>query len=176
MTPEEKIVAAIDRNTAKIDEFRRDVGSVGMWLFLILIVLIAHSCPKAKAETINPPLDQSVLADIGTPPAPPPNPNLQYWYTADVPGPDGVFPVEVFAPRLVANMASDPGVVAWVEVPEPGTGMPLGIGLGCLVGYVYFTRKAQKKAARYRGVLENIAHSGMGRWELQEAARKALEE
>lgn len=122
MTPEDKIVAAIERNTEAIDKFRREVGYVGVWLWLIFtvlfIVMVILGGSAARAAVLLPPLEQPAFVDIGTPPAPPANPNLQYWYTMDVPTSEGVFPVEVFAPRLVANMASDPGEVV-VETPEP---------------------------------------------------------
>ena len=122
ISPEDKIVAAIERNTKAIDKFRSEVGSVGMWLFFILISGVG--CPHAKASVLLPPLEQPAFTDIGTPPAPPPNPNMQYWYTMDVPTGYGVFPVEVFAPRLVANMASDPEPpLPPTHIPEPSTGL-----------------------------------------------------
>lgn len=170
MLPEDKIATAVDRNTAKIDEFRRDVGSVGMWLFLILIVPIANGCPKAKATTITPPLAQSVLADIGDPPAPPPNPNMQYWYTMDVPGPEGVLPVEVFAPRLVANFASAPGPA---EVPEPGTAIIGFVGLLFMVGWMIFY--VGPKLSSYHDALHRIAEI-TDQEQVRNIARKALEE
>lgn len=105
----------------------------------------------------------------------------QRWYTMDVPTPEGVFPVEVYAPALPRIVASDLEPIyvlgdppRMVDVPEPGPRAPLGIGLGCLVGYVYFTRKAQKKAKRYENYLYHLMHNGDDY--SKEIARKALEE
>lgn len=139
----DKIVAAIERNTEAIDKFRSEVGSVSLWLFFILIVLIAGvGCPRAKASVLLPPLEQYAFTDIGTPPAPPPNPNVQYWYTMDVPGPDGVLPVEVFAPRLVAQVASEPQGVK-VETPEPGTWFSVLIGIP--LGWIAYSWMRKRK-------------------------------
>lgn len=143
---------------------RRVLGLSAAMLVLCLIQL--------AAAPLLPPLEQPVLVEIGAPPCCPENPHLQYWHTMDVPTDAGVFPVQVFAPRLVAQMASEPGLV---ETPEPGQRAPLGIGLGCLVGYVYFTRKAQRKAQRYRAALNEI-YWNSGDDAAKQIARKALEE
>lgn len=173
MTPEDtnKIVAAIDRNTEATREVA--VGGLVRNIILFCAFVLAFTevcCPRAKATPLLPPLDQPVIIEIGTPPLPPPNPHVQYWHTQYVPGPQGVLPVEVFAPRLVAQVASEQ-----VEVPEPGTRAPLGIGIGCIVGYVYFTRKAQRKAQSYRTALNDIYWSS-GDDVAKQIARKALEE
>lgn len=104
----------------------------------------------------------------------------QHWYTMDVPTPEGVFPVEVYAPALPRIVASDLEPIyvlgnppRLVDVPELGPRAPLGIGLGCLVGYVYFTRKAQKKAKRHENYLYHLMHNGDDY--SKEIAREALE-
>lgn len=62
-----------------------------------------------------------------------------------------------------------------LPTPEPGPRAPLGIGLGCLVGYVYFTRKAQRKVQRYRAALKDISLNSECLVS-QAIARKAMEE
>lgn len=128
------------------------------------------------------------------PPLPEP-PALQYWYTVDIPTDSGVYPLEVFTPALPPLFAQ-PQIVEIgeppkppVHVPEPGTGAPLGIGIGCLIGYVYFVRDARKKVQK---VLEELrqTEARLGRYyyalrQIEEIggdsfpaaiARKALEE
>lgn len=125
MTPEDKIVEAIDRNTNALT-------TIVWWLAAITGCLLALAI-SAKATPLLPPLSQPPLYDIGDPPKPPANPHVQYWYTMDVPGPDGVLPVEVFAPRLFSPVAS----VGPVDVPEPGTWWLVGfITVPMLLGYV----------------------------------------
>lgn len=131
--------------------------------------LILLFSTQLAAAPLLPPLEQPALVELGAPPC---CPEQQYWYTMDVPTEAGVFPVQVFAPRLVAQVASEPGMV---ETPEPGPRAPLGIGLGCIVGYVYFTRKAQRKAQRYRAALNEI-YWNSGDDVAKQIARKALEE
>lgn len=126
MTPEDKIVEAIDRNTESLESVGRFIfsGAILIW-FVLLLILCAIGCPRAESAPLMPPLDQLIIIELGDPPAPPPNPNVQYWYTMDVPGPAGVLPVEVFASRLVGTMAS---AEVGVEVPEPGTLMAVIVG------------------------------------------------
>lgn len=110
MTPEDKIVEAIDRLTEEVKSVRN---------YLIWGVILISTMMVARATPLTPPLAQPPLFDIGDPPKPPPNPNLQHWYTMDVPGPNGVLPVEVFAPRLYSPVASAGPVD--VDVPELNT-------------------------------------------------------
>lgn len=175
MTPEEKIVAAIEEQTAwlKVEEddpllpVLKEIRSlargilvvivIGLWALVLVIT--------AEATPLLPPLGY----EIGEPPAPPPNPNVQYWYTMDVPGPQGVLPQEVFAPRLVAQVASDPQGVE-VETPEPGTLLIvlayLGVGRACQWCY---RRKATKQIGNGDG-FKVCCNRCLSR------ARKALEE
>lgn len=154
----------------------------------ILAVLILAFIPATYATPLLPPLGY----EIGEPPAPPPNPNVQYWYTMDVPGPQGVLPVEVFAPRLVAQVASEPAV----ETPEPGTAEMLALALliVALTASVRWRihawlkkRKAKRKAqedaiarlaaqlVKCRDALQHIAMNSEC-LDSQSVARKALEE
>jgi hypothetical protein len=66
--------------------------------------------------------------EIGEPPTPPPNPNQQYWYTTYVPGPTGVLPVEITAPRLEAPESPKP-----IDVPEPSLTVLLCVFLIILI-------------------------------------------
>lgn len=137
MTPEDKIVEAIDRNTEaverqtkwlQVDEedpsivLLKDIRSglkYGLAIIIGILVGIVLIALTAVAAPILPPLAQPPLFDIGNPPKPPPNPHVQYWHTMDVPGVNGVLPVEVFAPRLYSPVASKGPVD--VDMPEPGT-------------------------------------------------------
>lgn len=202
MTPEEKIVEAIDRNTAAVK--KSGAENQLMLLSIIIILLPMACCPRAKGATLTPPLEQPALWDIGDPPAPPPNPNVQYWYTMDVPTDDGVLPVEVFAPKLVAQKAvvtctdctirdnrgwtfkDDP-----VDVPEPG--MLAGFAIAavlfsvCYIPIVLYWRTAAKtlrskvyvledRIREYRSKLRLIQFAISDDGKLREIARKALEE
>lgn len=175
MTPEEKIVAAIEEQTAwlKVEEddpllpVLKEIRSlargilvvivIGLWALVLVIT--------AEATPLLPPLGY----EIGEPPAPPPNPNVQYWHTMDVPGPQGVLPVEVFAPRLVAQLASEPAV----ETPEPGTAWMvlayLGVARAC---QRCFRRKATKQLGN--GDAFQVYCDKCIKWAI--TARKALEE
>lgn len=125
MTPEDKIVAAIDRLTEAIKSYSIDVFFANVARIMLAGAAVAIAgmigCPPSKATPLLPPLSQPPLYDIGDPPKPPPNPNLQHWYTMDVPGVNGVLPVEVFAPRLYSPVATARPVDIDVAVPEPGT-------------------------------------------------------
>lgn len=93
MTPEDtsRIVDAIDR-------LRISIYNQLDWIFAaILLAGLMSGCPRMIATPLLPPLTY----EIGTPPLPPPNPHVQYWHTQYVPGPQGVLPVEVFAPGLL---------------------------------------------------------------------------
>lgn len=190
MTPEEKIVAAIEEQTAwlKVEEddpllpVLKEIRSlargilvvivIGLWALVLVIT--------AEATPLLPPLGY----EIGEPPAPPPNPNVQYWYTMDVPGPQGVLPQEVFAPRLVAQVASDAAVL---DVPEPGTllAVPVVV-IAILVLTAYVDRRKVRSldtrldalettTMRYHDALEQILISSTDEYS-SEVARKALEE
>lgn len=186
MTPEDKIVEAIDRLTDAIKSYSTDVffaNVLHLALFGAVAVIAGMvGCPQAKSSLLLPALEQPVFVDIGEPPAPLPNPNVQYWHTQYVPGPDGVLPVEVFAPRLVANMANEP---QGVETPEPGTGWAIGGLLMLLVSFAvlnHIARKAihewelwAKQAVHYRLALNEI-YWNSGDDVAKQIARKALEE
>ena len=133
-----KIVSAIERNTAEI-------RSQGNWIWaamMMLAVVLAASngCPRAKAAPLV--SDGDEIA------------SLQYWYTVSVPQDHGVYDVQapalpaLFLPQIV-ELGEPPRLM---ETPEPGTGAPIGIGLFCLAGYLYYTRKAEKEAERKRQV------------------------
>lgn len=190
MTPEDtdRIIAAIDRNTEAVErqtewlKMEEEAPTLGVlqdirnWLKAIWLVIVAMAIlwmyiTPARATPLLPPLDQPVIVEIGTPPLPPPNPNVQYWHTQWVPGPDGVLPVEVFAPRLVAQVASDAA-----EVPEPGTWVLTGMSFGCLIGYVVITRRLQRKVKRLRLTLDFIASRYCRDEWIRDCVRKALEE
>lgn len=125
MTPEDKIVEAIDRLTEAIKSYSIDVFFANVARIMLAGAAVAIAgmigCPPSKATPLLPPLAQPPLYDIGDPPKPPANPHLQYWYTMDVPGVNGVLPVEVFAPRLYSPVATARPVDIDVAVPEPGT-------------------------------------------------------
>ena len=104
--------------------------------WVIAGVLIGMSL-GANATPLLPPLAQPPLYDIGDPPKPPTNPHVQYWYTMDVPGANGVLPVEVFAPKLYSPVASVGPVD--VDVPEPGTWW-LVLGGALVVIWIAFWR------------------------------------
>lgn len=150
MTPEDKIAYEI-RGCARM--------LVVIWITMLV------GCYLCRGDVLLPPLGY----EIGEPPAPPPNPNVQYWYTMDVPGPQGVLLQEVFAPRLVAQVASDPQGVE-VETPEPGTLLIvlayLGVGRACQWCY---RRKATKQIGNGDG-FKVCCNRCLSR------ARKALEE
>lgn len=157
MTPEDtnRIVAAIDRNTEaierqtewlKLEEVDPSLAVLqdirnwlkAVWLVIVVMAILWMFVTHAHATPLLLPLDQPVIIEIGTPPLPPPNPHVQYWHTQYVPGPQGVLPVEVFAPRLVAQVASD---AAKVDVPEPGTlGMVISFIVGIPIGWWGYTR------------------------------------
>lgn len=62
-----------------------------------------------------------------------------------------------------------------LPTPEPGTRAPLGIGIGCIAGYLYFTRRAERKARRYGDALLHIASCSRDE-DSKAVARKALKE
>jgi len=118
MTPENEIIAAIDRNT----EVQKGVRSRLGWVLYVLVLLwfyaFAAGCPKAKAAPL--------LTAAPEPPA------LQYWHTVDIPTDSGVYPLEVYAPALPPLFAQ-PVIVEIgtppdppVHVPEPGTWVMVG--------------------------------------------------
>lgn len=206
MTPEDtsRIVDAIDRNTEAVErqtewlkleevdpslEVLQDIRNwlKAIWLVIVVMAVIWMFITPAKATPLLPPLAQPVIIEIGTPPLPPPNPHLQYWHTSYVPGPDGVLPVEVFAPRLVAQMASDAAVV---DVPEPGTWWLVALGAPMLFGYAMaelshrrMLRKMKAAQRRNELVAEFVDKQlwqfiSLDDWLTKhpEIARKALEE
>lgn len=161
-------IAAIDRNTAAIQSHRDWTFAVMMVLVLFLGILL--TALSAKATPLLPPLSY----EIGKPPSPPPNPNLQYWYTMDVPGPQGVLPQEVFAPRLVAQVASDAAVV---DVPEPGTWILLGTIIFLMaVGSHACRRRTKMEKMAFRHGLALVDIKWYGDKYSRNIARKALEE
>lgn len=190
MTPEDinEIVAAIDRNTAQVKEVAVSglVRNLILW-FLAIMVANYTACPRAHATPLLPPLAQPIIVEIGTPPLPPPNPHLQYWHTQYVPGPDGVLPIEVFAPRLMAQVASEQ---VEVDVPEPGTGLMVTAGILALIcfGSVFYQQASEIRKlkseiyrrdayiGRCRYALRQIQLRIADESELREIARKALEE
>lgn len=163
------------------DDSRRSYArrALGMAVALVLIFMPAI---YSHAMPLLPPLDQPII-ELGAPPLPPPNPNVQYWYTMDVPGPQGVLPVGVFAPRLIARVASEP---QGVDVPEPGTGWLVGfvfIMAACVMVLKNIAVEGirewelwAKRYERYRLALEDIAATCTDTEGLKRIARKALEE
>jgi len=106
----DKIVEAIRKAACNI------IGWLfGIWIMLFFIFLAIGVTAKAAPILAAP----EPIYEIGVPPLPPANPNVQYWYTEYVPTPKGVLPVEVFASRLRAVIARE--TVETVDVPEPGT-------------------------------------------------------
>lgn len=171
----DKIIAAIDRNTEAVRGVKGEVGNVGMMLGIIWLGICVIDCPRAKASPIL--TMPEPIYEIGTPPMPQPNPHVQYWYTEYVPTPKGVLPVEVFAPRLVAQVASEA-----VEVPEPGTWLVVGLVILSIVCVLILKQIAMeslreweleaKRCAQYRRALEEIAATNTDNGQI---ARKALE-
>lgn len=171
MTPEDanRIVAAIDRNTEAIErqtvwlaemdlslEVLQNIRNwlKAIWLVIVIMAILWMFITPAKATPLLPPLDQPVIVEIGTPPLPPANPHVQYWHTQWVPGPGGVLPVEVFAPRLVAQVASD--AVDVVDVPEPTTlDMVISFVIGIPIGWVTYSwlRKRKQSCQCISGVI-----------------------
>lgn len=147
-----------------------------MILAVILLVTQLAAAPLLK------PLEQPALVELGAPPCCPENPYVQYWHTMDVPTEAGVFPVEVFAPRLVAQMASEPEVAT----PEPGTAWLAGGVVVAVVFAWWWVRRntlraldewelGSKKAARYSLALNEIYWNSSDD-AAKQIARKALEE
>lgn len=134
---------------------------------------------QLAAAPLLPPLEQPALVELGAPPCCPVNLHVQYWHTMDVPTDAGVFPVQVFAPRLVAQVASEPGAV--VATPEPGMGWLALVAMmamvSCLLARVMPLRawwllcRVLLRTLRLKKQLEKeIA------MEQKETARKAMEE
>jgi hypothetical protein len=108
------------------------------------ITLTLAFCCILPAAPLMPPLDQPIIVEIGTPPLPPPNPHVQYWYTQWVPTDSGVYPQEVYAPALpkvepmlyVFTDIGDPPRL--VETPEPGTWWLVGgaVVLAAVVAWI----------------------------------------
>lgn len=197
MTPEDKIIAAIDRNTEAVErqtewlkleevdpslEVLQDIRNwaKAIWLVIVVMAVIWMFITPAKAAPLLPPLTY----EIGTPPLPPPNPHVQYWHTQYVPGPQGVLPVEVYAPRLVAQVEPEPYVFVDIgdpprlmETPEPGTAEMVmqAIVLSALFILSSEMGKARQKANRYQKALEQI-QGKVVLMDPSEIARKALEE
>lgn len=61
---EDKIVAAIDRNTEAVNSLRNSVGAPGLWLCLLWAGLCVVGCPNAKASPLV--SDGDEIANIGT--------------------------------------------------------------------------------------------------------------
>jgi hypothetical protein len=121
MTPEDKIVAAIDRNTEAVKS--HTATQTVQLLCLLFVMTIGISCPRASASPIT------HHSEASEP--------LQHWYTMDVPMETGVYAVEVYTPVLVF---SQPQIVVLdealrlVETPEPGTFSYIVGGLVLLAG------------------------------------------
>lgn len=121
----------------------------------------------------------------------------QHWYTMDVPTPEGVFPVEVYAPALPRIVASDLEPIyvlgdppRLVDVPEPGTGwmMVLATGIGFVLWVNWMVNKwrsclrsdreamerAEKVIAGYEKALIQVLRKSTDEVARQNA-RKALE-
>jgi len=118
MTTEDKIVAAIDRNTEKLEGIKSRLWWIALMLVNIWIASLGAGCPKAKAAPL--------LTAAPEPPA------LQHWHTTYVPTDSGVYPLEVYAPALPPLFAQ-PVIVEIgtppdppVHVPEPGTWVMVG--------------------------------------------------
>lgn len=181
MTHEDRIIAAIDRNTDRIVNAIR--SSAVLIAFLLLLAGII-----AKATPLLPPLDQPIIVEIGTPPIPPPNPNLQHWHTTYVPTDNGVYPLEVFAPvlpKIEFQRTSEP----MVNTPEPGTLTVAGLSIlgmmflnllllnksSKIVELTKALREANERNARYHDALKQIEDYG-GFAPTVVIAQKALEE
>lgn len=163
-----RIVAAIDRNTEAITSFRRQVGSAGLWLFLLWLGICVFGCPRAKASPIT-------YVPIAEQP-------LQYWHTRWVPADGGVYPQEVYAPVLprvepelyVFTDIGDPPRL--METPEPGT----AVVVGCIVILMIIGALAHQYAKAEKRVLDLSLALIDIKWRGDEysrdVARKALEE
>ena len=144
MSEEEKLVAAIDRNTEAVRSVKRELGNVSVMLGIIWLGICVVGCPHAKAYPL--------LTVAPDPPA------LQYWHTVDIPMDGGVYPLEVYAPALpplihqprIVEIGDPP--VPPVDVPEPGTLVMvmayLGVGRAC---QWCFRRKATKQISNGEG-------------------------
>lgn len=191
MTTEDKIVAAIDRNTKSSDRLYEALLRVVMQLIWISVYLLLLCFPVAciglniaKAATLLPPLPE---------PAP-----LQYWHTVDIPRDGGVYSLEVFAPALpriefqpqIVDIGDPPAPP--VHVPEPGTLWVAGIAIGVIL-WVWVARREERKwkkieedqdrrfnqicarVDKFRIALVHISENS-GCLDSQCVARKALEE
>jgi len=138
--------------------------------------------PVAHATPLLPPLES--IVEIGTPPLPPANPNVQYWHTQWVPTDSGVYPQEVYAPALpqvepelyvFVDIGDPPRLM---ETPEPGTGILVAGVVFLLIagGYTaHLLDRAENRELDLKLALIDIKHSNDIE-RSREIARKALEE
>jgi len=188
MTPEDtnRIIAAIDRNTQAVKS-RQDWMFISLMLVVFFLGILLSAITAHASPILTTP---EPIYEIGTPPLPPPNPNVQYWYAQYVPGPDGVLPVEVFAPKLRAanSPIGHPGPMGQtgpVDVPEPGSWLLVGgvflavgviLAVTCIMTLEHIAMESireAKRCAQYRLALEEIAATSTDNGQI---ARKALEE
>lgn len=175
MTPEDKIVEAIDRNTKEVSD---SLSVVRLMLAIIIGLLLSIAIPLRGATIFLPEASQPPMFDIGDPPKPPANPHIQHWYTMDVPGPDGVLPIEVFSPRLFSPVAS----VGYVEVdvPEPVTAyiliaLVLIAGAAkCVMIYKLYRLRCEIYDAEHAGVQKALAEHNavVARWRKDHIVRE----
>lgn len=180
MTPEEQVgtYKAIENSAVvmAVAELRliRQAAQVATVLFLLFLLMILGA----------------VIANA-TPIEALPLPT-QYWYTTDIPTPEGVLPVEVYAPALPRIVAADLVPIIeigdpprLVDVPEPGTAwFVLGFCIVCLCilivqwlwafwkGFVGAAIESQRK---HIAALTRIADTSRDEVS-REIAREALEE
>jgi len=174
MTDQDKIVAAIDRNTTAVRKHAQRTERNELFRFPVLVtiatsLIMMACCPPAKASPVT-------HAPIAEQP-------MQYWHTQWVPGDGGVYPMGVYAPVLprvepelyVFVSVGDP---PRLETPEPGTWWLVGSAVILLVVSGYPMRlyiKSEKRALNLRLALIDIEHS-TNILQSREIARKALEE
>lgn len=197
----DKIVAAIDRNTEAVqaqtqwlqveeedpslDVLMQIRGLLRLLCAVLTFWVIAY---VAKASPILSTAEPTY--EIGVPPMPPPNPNLQHWHTTYVPTDNGVYPLEVFAPVLpkieFQRMETSEPMVA---TPEPGILTVSGLSIlgmmflnllllnrnSKIVELTKALREAYERNARYYYALKQIEDYG-GFAPTVVIARKALEE
>jgi hypothetical protein len=159
MTPEDKIVAAIDRNTEALADVERTLGGMDRTLAMIFFALCflgMTTCGSGMAKT-SPITHHSAASEP-----------LQHWYTVDVPTPSGVFPTEVYTPVL--PLFEQPQIVVLdealrlVETPEPGTGLLFFLGGACWFVGLFLIRIVWAITRDHREIHDRM-----------EKARKALE-
>ncbi len=180
MPPEDKIIAAIDRNTDAIRAHTTRTERNELFRFPVMVsiatsLIMMACCPPAKASPIT-------HAPIAEQP-------MQYWHTQWVPTDGGVYPQEVYAPAL-PQVEPEPYVFVDIgdpprlmETPEPETWWLVGFVILITICIMILKDIAMasmrewelgaKRCARYRLALEQIAATNTDNGMI---ARKALEE